>query len=730
MPARAASANQASSPQESIIASQPHSWLTTDKAINSLNSAIQATLIVTVGVTPLLFSQRATELFEFPKMILLYLAAVVILALLCSKWAIQRHLAIIKNPLLLLIGLFLAWMTISALAGFNLYTSIAGYYTRFNGGITSYLAYAIVAYACLDQFHLAGAKWPPLLSKLLCSWFTAACLVAIWAILEHFGHDPSCVILRGTFTANCWVEDVQARVFSTFGQPNWLATYLVSAIPVGLALLLNQSRRHYQVLISLGLLVLYAAFWYTYSRSGWFGLIGALLAIGFFVPWTSLWPRWRWLAGIVLGCLFITVSSFNTAALRAETSLSGHGADSSTGSIRLIVWQGAWQIISHHPILGTGPGTFAYSFLPYRPTAMNNTTEWNFLYNEAHNQVLNTAATTGIPGLLAWLSLFVMPLLYLWPHHPLKTVKNRLNRIMHRPPPPKSWTWPFSIPASALPPSYNTSAWRTASAALFAGIIGVFISQLFGFAVVMTNLLLFISLAIILAPFSSRIEFKLTSKYLAVTAGLSLLIVISAGYIILRYASAELLIKQADNLATYSPAAAIATYQKAVQQNPWEPNYRVKLAGAYINTGRLNPEPGSNLLQADRQLQAAHSLNPRDLIIAKSLTYFYSNMSSLNAQYQSPALQAAQAALALAPTDADACQTLADLQFKLGHSDEALALYNRLIAIRPLSAESYIHRAQYFQQYGPTTSMQRDIQTALRLDPNNTSAKQMADQIK
>ena len=51
-------------------------------------------------------------------------------------------------------------------------------------------------------------------------------LVALCAIPEHFGYSPSCAILVGRFAADCWVQDVQARVFATLGQPNWLAAYM------------------------------------------------------------------------------------------------------------------------------------------------------------------------------------------------------------------------------------------------------------------------------------------------------------------------------------------------------------------------------------------------------------------------------------------------------------------------------------------------------------------------
>ena len=45
-------------------------------------------------------------------------------------------------------------------------------------------------------------------------------LISLWAIMEHFGVSLSCVILRNEFNDACWIQDVQARVFATLGQPN------------------------------------------------------------------------------------------------------------------------------------------------------------------------------------------------------------------------------------------------------------------------------------------------------------------------------------------------------------------------------------------------------------------------------------------------------------------------------------------------------------------------------
>ncbi|KKR13635.1 MAG: hypothetical protein UT40_C0012G0001, partial [Candidatus Woesebacteria bacterium GW2011_GWA1_39_21b] len=84
---------------------------------------------------------------------------------------------------------------------------------------------------------------------------------------------------------------------------------------------------------------------------------------------------------------------------------------SSSAEIRKIVWKGAVEIWKHYPILGTGVETFAFSYYNYRPVEHNLVSEWDFLYNKAHNEYLNFAATTGTVGLLSYLTLIVSTLL-------------------------------------------------------------------------------------------------------------------------------------------------------------------------------------------------------------------------------------------------------------------------------------------------------------------------------
>jgi O-antigen ligase len=58
--------------------------------------------------------------------------------------------------------------------------------------------------------------------------------------------------------------------------------------------------------------------------------------------------------------------------------------------------------------------TFAYSYYNFRPAQHNQLSEWDYLYNKAHNEFLNFLSTTGAFGLatylliILWFSIFAL----------------------------------------------------------------------------------------------------------------------------------------------------------------------------------------------------------------------------------------------------------------------------------------------------------------------------------
>lgn len=121
----------------------------------------------------------------------------------------------------------------------------------------------------------------------------------------------------------------------------------------------------------------------------------------------GLWAsgsRGAWLAVIAwLACLLPARQPFRFAAFLSVLVLSMHLVASSSKPkdlARIEMWRISWSEFLEHPILGTGPSTFAYTWLERRSPAIVQAVGPHYLQAHSHNEILNALATTGLIGLL------------------------------------------------------------------------------------------------------------------------------------------------------------------------------------------------------------------------------------------------------------------------------------------------------------------------------------------
>lgn len=365
-------------------------------------------------LVPIVLWPFTSEVFEFNKMVLVYALTALILTFWIIRSIAERKIIFRRTILDIPLLVFLGSQLISTLLSIDPVTSWLGYYSRFNGGLLSIIAYCVLYWTFVSNFDKDDTE------KLIhFSILPSAAIVAGYGVLEHFGIDK-----------NIWVQDVQSRVFSSLGQPNWLAAWLVAFLPVTWAYALgtkikiepDKPLKNSKFLIYWGLSVL--LFWtliFTKSRSGLLGF-----AFAFVIFWVLFFRQKRnefkkylsafgIIAASILAIILISGTQFTpsigsilqktktpvAATDTGTTALETGGTES--GTIREIVWKGATDIWAHYPVFGTGVETFAYSYYKYRPVSANLTSEWDFIYNKAHNEFLNTAADSGTVGLLSYL---------------------------------------------------------------------------------------------------------------------------------------------------------------------------------------------------------------------------------------------------------------------------------------------------------------------------------------
>ena len=371
-----------------------------------------------------------SELFEFNKMIFIYLITSGVLCIWLMRSVQEGKLLFKRTPFDVFIGLFFISQVLSTLFSIDVHTSLFGYYGRFNGGLISLVTYLVLYYSLASFVSENAKERDDFIKGILKISVISAALVIFWGIPGKLGHDLSCVVFSGKFDNSCWTAqfDPAARMFSTLGQPNWMGAYIAIIFFINLYFYFRNKGKDilYGFLLFLGL----SAVYFTNSRSSVMAVLLSLiplLALILIKAKTFKIPNLRTKL-LILGAfvllltvifktgvgqidkfliietykqLFYSKSKTEPVPVNTQKQVSNFNVTSSV-DIRKIVWKGAISLGLQYPLFGTGVETFAYSYYFVRPQEHNLTSEWDYLYNKAHNEYLNFFATTGFFGVGAY----------------------------------------------------------------------------------------------------------------------------------------------------------------------------------------------------------------------------------------------------------------------------------------------------------------------------------------
>ena len=192
----------------------------------------------------------------------------------------------------------------------------------------------------------------------------------------------SCYALQDFLSRGGTWENRSIRASAPSSDYNWLATYLVMAIPIiAVPLVVWKDRVNRVVLTCVGT-VAFAAQAVAYTRAGWIGMIAEGVALGFFTARRQI-IIWVLGAALFIGALLIALSHWG---YQKDTIDPWTLADA-----RLGVWKLQLQEVAHHPLLGIGYGskTFMMRFSGYLETEKAE---------GSHSTFLMIAMGSGIPG--------------------------------------------------------------------------------------------------------------------------------------------------------------------------------------------------------------------------------------------------------------------------------------------------------------------------------------------
>lgn len=662
--------------------------------------------------TPLILWPYTSEVFEFNKMLFVYLITTLIGFFWVLSWISEGKITIKRTILDIPILLFVATQVISTISSIDPHTSFWGYYSRFHGGLTSTLSYTLLFYALVT--HLSpyvkeshpNTITNPKFLRIIYSILASSALVSIYAILEHFGIDKK-----------FWVQDVQNRVFSTLGQPNWLSAYLIAILPLPIYLGIYSKKIRPSLLWYFLSFLIFISILYTKSRSGIgttfiilalialntlkfkiknlkfnrFLFVPCVLFLAIFLigtPWTPNpkdistaldkgGPVWVWgekyLKKVGLTSVYKPIQVNNlTGKEKQQFEAESKGVrfgGSDSFDIRRLVWAGAIQLGKRHPFFGTGLETFGYTYYNVRPAEHNLNSEWDFLYNKAHNEYLNFLANAGFIGLGTYLILIVS-IIY--------TFKSKVLNL-------------------------TSSIYRYP---LFLGFLSILITNYFGFSVVCVALFFFLFPALFIGISNHK------DVYLSINLGINkwlllFLLILLTGYSLITPINqfrADIVYNKGKVYLQYQQIKPAIDYlNKANDLNPNEPIFPALLAEAQASAvvaikDQLDSLPATQSAKIKDQAQAmmdsytqnaisnakkAINLNKYNTLSYKSKAKVELYLGSIKPEYNNKALDTLLELSALMPTDAKIYYNIGLLYDQLGHTANAQLAYRHAVELKP-----------------------------------------------
>jgi len=511
-------------------------------------------------------------------------------------------------------------------------------------------------------------------------------------------------------------------------------------IPVSLSLILNSK---FLLLNSILSVLFFASLIFTKSRSGFLGL--ALGLTSFWLLNLIIYKRKILKIFLILNFLFLIliilfgspfpqINSFTfPGAGRIQTlpstpnPYSGSLIDvgiTESGNIRNIVWKGAINIFKSRPIIGTGVETFAFSYFQFRPVEHNMTSEWDFLYNKAHNEYLNFAANTGILGLGSYLLIIIVFIIFM-----IKSIKYQVSSIR------------YNKETKIRDTLYVIR--DTTAIGLFSGWLTILVTNFFGFSVVIIQLFFFLIPAFIFIQFDQRPTTNLPREARALWGGqkvLSLSILLLGIYLLFRiivlwladfyFAKGYQAGRSQDFLASFE------NIKKAIVLNSKEPFYYDEFAvpamelGQYLVQQQKSTESASYINQAIAASDKATSISPSNVSYWKTKTRILYALSRIDDSYLAQAIESLEQAKSLSPTDPKIHYNLALMYDAAGQKEKAYTGLDETIKLKINYRDAYLARAVYYQRDGQKDKAASALKFILeRINPDDEEAKSQLEEL-
>lgn len=495
-------------------------------------------LTLTALAVPLIVIPQVHLTFELPKTVALYAFTI-----LC---AFAFFIEVLKNEKIswpklskkfyVFLSLYLLSLVVSTSLSLQPHTAIFGSYERQQGLIT-FISYIIFFLLMISAFSENKKSTPQKIFTFL-EWIClSSFFISALGILQYF---------FPILLANYSTEILDGRIaIATFGNPNFLAAYLLTTIPLCFILQKYSDKKTIKIFWIIAIAVSLMAIFLTATRS-------ALLALFVgFIFYTIMKNKKLLILPIILLAIFTTINVFSQTQLVKDNEFLNRltFSQESLRSLesRFYTWPATIEMIKERPIFGYGLENFKEAFLKFSPKELLTLERFVDSTDRAHNEILDTAATAGLFGLISYL-LFLFYAIYLG-------IKNKIENKF----------------ASSL------------SFASAIALIMLFLNNMFSFSPTEIRLQQFILMGIIFVLsttkiITKKIKLKLSTKIITILL-LIALSVFGIYKLTIKPLIADYYFDQGYiNSLTADKKTVLEYFEKAILENPNQTMYAIKSA--------------------------------------------------------------------------------------------------------------------------------------------------------
>lgn len=353
--------------------------------------------LLIVGSALLVNPWSATDIFEFPKLILLIATVGLLTIVTFVDFNFNGFPELTEFPKeFLFIGLWLVGEILAYVFSTSREMSLIGAPFRFQGFLTNihYLLLLAISYF----FFLRKSREK---TEGVFLWITVGLISSAVISLLPYALPPF------TTSPLLWFHPsfFYGRVYGTFGNPNYFAAFIITVLPF-LAVHICAKKRWIAIFGALSLIFVLVTLFLTGARSAWIASTIGFLLWGIF---RVVKKQGAAMLAVTLAIIFLAGGAiiFERASPNISLErLSIRSENLTSVKTRFTLWKAGFQVFLAHPLTGVGQDALKNNIEPYLPEHLKANEV--FFIDRTHSEFIDILATRGIFAFLGYAGFFLV----------------------------------------------------------------------------------------------------------------------------------------------------------------------------------------------------------------------------------------------------------------------------------------------------------------------------------